>query len=264
MSGEAIGPITWDGMLQASRSTSSAPPINNESWVFMEGMAEWLPADEIVGLLPPPATTTAMPAAPAVTEAPQEEPVEEAPPPPPPPPSEDSFTSISLKEPPSPSKRGGGLGGGVPRGSVTRDSFACFVPRLPPQVEEDEEGEEGSGQRENAAAAANVDSHGNLAAGEKRPSVIARAAMRASQAGAIATAVPASLRQSLSAAPGLSTHVSSATISKAATVDDPDQISQMLSPHVHRSKRRKESIKRKSSIGTPTSTNNAGPHQPGW
>ena len=56
---------------------------------------------------------------------------------PPPPPSEDSFTSISLKEPPSPSKRGGGLAGGVPRGSVTRDSFACFVPRLPPQVEED-------------------------------------------------------------------------------------------------------------------------------
>ena len=66
--GGTVGPMTWDAIREQAAGGEAAP-LQPDSWTFMEGMAEWLSADMVPGLLP---TTTAPPAPPP------------APPPPPP------------------------------------------------------------------------------------------------------------------------------------------------------------------------------------
>jgi hypothetical protein len=51
-SGEAVGPLTWEEMVAAAAEDEA--PIVSDSYVFMNGMEEWLPADAVPSLLPTP------------------------------------------------------------------------------------------------------------------------------------------------------------------------------------------------------------------
>ena len=227
--GEVVGPLTWETLREiAWTPDGTARDLTRESWTFMEGMAEWLTADAVPGLLSltaSPQRTSAADDASPPRESPLSDAVRvpltqtlQAPPPPPPPPVDASTEEAGENSSPQQAPPGSLAPRSARKSRAPpRDSFACFT------IDEREEKSMSTIASPHSARDSKRDSKRDSAGDSKRDSTSGN---RRDSAG----------------------DTDGGAMTPAPPPPPEDKLNDLISPHVYRSRRRKESmLKRRSS-----------------